>query len=103
MRPDEVLGQSLADVATIGILQQRFLHEYQVLTEQLQTALDTRIVVEQAKGMVAEQAKTAIDGAFELIRNYARDNNIALASVARNVVEGRLDAAALRRRDGFPR
>ena len=104
VRSDEVPAQALADVATIGILQRLFLHEHQVLTEQLQTALDTRVVIEQAKGMVAEQAKTEIDGAFELIRSYARDNNIALASVARKVVEGRLDAAALRRRrDGSAR
>jgi hypothetical protein len=102
VRSDELLGQALADVATIGLLQQRFLHEHQALTEQLQTALNTRIVVEQSKGMVAEQAKIEVDAAFELLRNYARDHNLAMARVARAVIEGRLDATSLRQRRRNP-
>ncbi|HWC38098.1 MAG TPA: GAF and ANTAR domain-containing protein [Acidimicrobiales bacterium] len=98
--PEEVLGQALADVATISILQQRFLHEHQALTEQLQTALNTRVVLEQAKGMVAEQGKVEIEAAFTLLRDHARDQNVTLAEVARSVIEGRLDATGLRRRRG---
>jgi AmiR/NasT family two-component response regulator len=99
-----VLGQALADVATISILQQRFLHEHQALTEQLQTALNTRVVLEQAKGMVAEQAKVEVDAAFVLMRNHARNHNLALVEVARAVIEGRLDADALQQGpDSSPR
>jgi hypothetical protein len=98
--PDEVLGQALADVATISILQQRFLHEHQALTEQLKTALSTRVVLEQAKGMLAEQGKIEVDAAFILLRDHARAHNLALAAVARSAIKGRLDAAGLRRRRG---
>ena len=100
MRGDEVLGQALADVATISILQQRFLQEHQALTEQLQTALNTRVVLEQAKGMVAEQAKVEVESAFVLLRNHARNHNLALAEVARVVIDGKLDASALEQRPG---
>jgi hypothetical protein len=98
--PEEILGQALADVATISILQQRFLHEHQALTEQLQTALNTRVVLEQAKGMVAEQGKMEVEAAFVLLRDQARAHNLSLAEVARSVIEGRLDAKGLRRRRG---
>jgi hypothetical protein len=98
--PEEILGQALADAATISILQQRSLHEHQALTEQLQTALNTRVVLEQAKGMVAEQGKIEVEAAFVLLRDHARAHNVALAEVARSVLEGRLDAAGLRRGGG---
>lgn len=97
---DEVLGQALADVATIGILQERFLHERDALTEQLQTALSTRVVLEQAKGMLAEQAKIDVDQAFILLRGYARNHNMRLGEAARAVMEGGLTAEALQSRPG---
>jgi hypothetical protein len=95
---EEVMGQALADVATIGILQERFLHERQVLADQLQTALDTRVVLEQAKGIVAEQSKLDLDDAFALLRGHARAQNLPLGEVARAAIEGRLHAEGLRRR-----
>jgi GAF domain-containing protein len=92
---DELLGQALADVATIGILQERFLHERQALADQLRTALNTRVVLEQAKGMLAEQAQTDVDAAFGLLRSYARDQNLRLGEVARAVMHGTVTVEAL--------
>jgi GAF domain-containing protein len=95
---DEQLGQALADVATIGILQERFLHERQALADQLRTALNTRVVLEQAKGMLAEQAQTDVDAAFGLLRSYARGHNLRLGEVARAVMHGTVTVEALQRR-----
>ncbi len=74
--------QALADVATIGLLQERAIHRGTVLTEQLQTALQSRIVIEQAKGALAQIHSSDPDQAFELMRGYARRNNIRLGDVA---------------------
>ena len=49
------LGQALADVATIGLLQARTIRQRDALTEHLQTALNTRVLIEQAKGVIAER------------------------------------------------
>ncbi len=65
---DQVLGQALAEVATIGIIHQRVLHESDVLTRQLQTALSGRVALEQAKGLIAEQAGLDVEQAFHLLR-----------------------------------
>ncbi|HET6911074.1 MAG TPA: GAF and ANTAR domain-containing protein [Mycobacteriales bacterium] len=85
------LAQAFADVATIGILQQRSLHRSLALSEQLQTALTSRIVIEQAKGILAERAGLTMDGAFAALRRHARDRNLKLTDVATAVVTAGLD------------
>lgn len=85
------LGQALADVATIGILNERAIRRHEVIAEQLQVALDSRIVIEQAKGVLAERLQLGIDDAFAVLRQYARERNLKLAEVARAVAAGELD------------
>ena len=90
-------AQALADVATIAILQHRATLEAQLLNEQLNHALNSRIVIEQAKGMVAEREGLDMEQAFATLRNHARNHNLRLADVARDVIAGTLAAAALDR------
>jgi len=78
-------GQALADVATIGILAQRNLHQAELLTTQLQTALNSRVIIEQAKGVLAERHRITVDEGFALLRDYSRSNNRLLSDVARDV------------------
>jgi GAF domain-containing protein len=94
---DLAAAQALADVATIALLQHRAALEAQVLNEQLNHALNSRIVIEQAKGMLAERQGLDIDRAFATLRNHARNHNERLADVARSVVDGSLGATALDR------
>ena len=89
---DVRVGQALADVATIGILQERAVRRSEVLAEQLQTALNSRVVIEQAKGMLAEHATSSVADAFALLRGFARDTNRRLSDVALDLVAGRLPA-----------
>jgi len=86
-RSDLAVGQALADVATIGILHQRILTQSDVINQQLQTALNTRIVIEQAKGVIAERADVGMEQAFALLRSHARKTRRRLADVALAVVE----------------
>ncbi len=83
---DLALGQALADVATIGILSERAIRRGEVVNEQLQAALNSRIVIEQAKGVLAERGELSMDAAFDRLRRYARRNNLRLSEVAREVV-----------------
>jgi GAF domain-containing protein len=83
---DVRVAQALADVATIGILQERALRESSLVQQQLQGALDTRVVIEQAKGVVAHVRGVSTDEAFVLIRRHARDNRLKLADVAQQLV-----------------
>jgi transcriptional regulator with GAF, ATPase, and Fis domain len=82
------LGQALADVATIGLLQARTIRHRETLAEQLQTALNSRIVIEQAKGVIAERRQLDMDQAFTLLRGAARASNRRLSELARTVVDG---------------
>ncbi|MGZ5399669.1 MAG: GAF and ANTAR domain-containing protein [Nocardioides sp.] len=89
---DATVVQALADVATIGLLQERAIREGRVLTEQLQSALNTRIVIEQAKGSLAQIHGGTPDEAFERLRSYCRRYQLRLSDVAFTVVN---DAASL--------
>lgn len=94
---DVAAAQALADVATIAVLQHRASLEARVLNDQLNHALNTRIVIEQAKGMVAERRGLDMELAFALLRNHARNHNLRLADVAQDVIDGTLAASALDR------
>ncbi len=82
------IGQALADVATIGLLQQRAIHRGDVLTEQLQTALNSRVLIEQAKGILAERLRLGVADAFTLLRGQARNHGRRLSDLAQAVVDG---------------
>jgi len=103
---DLALAQALADVATIGILQERAIRRGEVLSEQLQAALNNRVIIEQAKGVLSERGEVTMDVAFDRLRRYARGNNLLLSDVARQVVDtdlaadvlaGRIDTSRRRR------
>jgi hypothetical protein len=81
------IGQALADVATIGLLQERNVRRGETVAEQLQAALNSRVVIEQAKGKLAERLSVGMDEAFGLLRVYARNSNQRLTDVARNFVD----------------
>src|SRR4029077_10223031 len=91
----ETLAQALADVATIAILHERFIHQSEEVAEQLQIAFNTRIILEQAKGVVAQATDMDIDEAFATLRGYARNHNLLLSEVARHVVLRDLAVEAL--------
>lgn len=78
--------QALANIATIGILQERAVRSSVLLTEQLQGALNTRIVIEQAKGVLAQKRGLDVDEAFKQLRDYARTDGLSLSAVARSIV-----------------
>ena len=78
---DVLAAQALADVATIAILQHRVGLRSHVVNEQLNEALNSRIVIEQAKGVIAERAGVDTDEAFTRLRHHARSNNLRLADV----------------------
>lgn len=88
-------AQALADMATIGLLQQRFARHDELLIEQVQAALHRRVVLDQAKGMLAEYAHTSIQTAHELLRDYARRNGQHLSELARQLVTRHLDPSPL--------
>jgi GAF domain-containing protein len=94
---DVEAAQALADVATIAILQHRATLEAQVVNQQLQNALNSRIVIEQAKGMVAERESLNMEQAFSALRSHARNHNLRLVNVAEAVIGGSLAASALDR------
>jgi len=89
------LGQALADAATIGIVHQRAMARQEIVTEQLQTALNSRVLIEQAKGVLAERSRITPAEAFVVMRSYARRQKRTLTSVAAAVVDHTLQAAEL--------
>jgi GAF domain-containing protein len=92
---DITLAQALADVATIAILQQRTLDHSQIERAQLQTALTSRIVLEQAKGILAERWHVTVDEAFAAFRSYARAHQRQLAQLAREIADRTFDTTAI--------
>ncbi len=88
---DAVLAQAMADVATIGIVQDRMLTSHATINDQLLTALDSRVRIEQAKGLLAHRHDISVEEAFTLLRAHARRNRLKLNDVALDVVERRLD------------
>jgi GAF domain-containing protein len=95
---DAEVGQALAAVATISILQSRAMTRAEDLAEQLQAALHSRVVIEQAKGVLAERGEIDVDEAFRCLRSFARSGNHRLGAVASAVVSGTLDLDAVLRR-----
>ena len=85
------LGQALCDVATIGLLQERAMRQGEILAEQLQSALSSRILIEQAKGVLAERAGITVEEAFARIRSWARTHHERLLDTAQAVIDGTAD------------
>jgi AmiR/NasT family two-component response regulator len=81
----------MADIAAVGLMQERSVRESRVVVQQLQGALTSRVLIEQAKGVLAERARISLDAAFTRIRGYARANNLKISGVARDLLDGRLD------------
>jgi GAF domain-containing protein len=92
---DLIAAQAMADVATIAILNHRAAAEAQLVNEQLSLALNSRIVIEQAKGVLAERAGLDMEHAFGRMRKYARDHNLRLVDVAHGIVDGSLKPESL--------
>ncbi|MEO6411674.1 MAG: GAF and ANTAR domain-containing protein [Pedococcus sp.] len=87
LEPGDVrILQSLADIATIGLLQERSIRSAEILTEQLQGALNSRITIEQAKGVLARTHGVDVNAAFERMRNYARRHHYRLTDIAQAIV-----------------
>jgi len=91
---NEVIARAFADLAAISIVQHRAVDERQRTNDQLSRALSSRIVIEQAKGIISERAGLDLQEAFTRLRRYARDHNVRLTDVARGAVEGTLDPRA---------
>ncbi|WP_433782100.1 ANTAR domain-containing protein [Actinomycetospora sp. CA-101289] len=89
------VAQALADVATIAILSDRGTREREALTEQLQTALTSRVIIEQAKGVLAERGHIGLDEAFARLRAHARTTRTRMTDLARGVVDGTHDTGHL--------
>ena len=89
--------QGLADIATIGLLHERAVRDQVTLSEQLQTALHSRILIEQAKGVLSARAATSVAEAFRLMRTHARRTGEPLTTLAAAVVAGHVEAGALQR------
>jgi GAF domain-containing protein len=86
--PVAMAARALVDVATIGILQERAVHQQEVVAGQLQVALNSRVLIEQAKGILAERLRTSPNDAFFILRRYARDHNRPLTQLAGDVIQG---------------
>jgi GAF domain-containing protein len=92
---DVQIVQALTDVAAIGLLQERTVRRGEILTEQLQGALNSRIVIEQAKGAIAQALAISTDAAFEVLRGHARRSNRKMTDVAHGLLEHPALLAAL--------
>jgi hypothetical protein len=88
---DARLVRALSDIATVGILQQRTISDVELINTHLTAALNSRIRIEQAKGVVAERAGTTVDEAFAMIRTYARSRQLGLTAVCEGIVDNTID------------
>jgi GAF domain-containing protein len=86
-------ARALVDVATIGILQERAVRQQELVAGQLQAALNSRVMIEQAKGILAERLRMTPDQAFVMLRNFARDHNRPLTALVGDVISGAVDIA----------
>ena len=91
---DVIVARAFADLATLSIVQHRASAETNSLNEQLSGALTSRIVIEQAKGVISERADVDLAQAFSRLRAHARNHNLRLTDVARAAIDGTLDPAA---------
>ncbi len=91
------IGQAMADVATVGLLQERAIAASERLAIQLQDALTSRVQLEQAKGVLAQRTGLPMDQAFQLMRDYARGRGKRLGDVAAQIIAGSVDSDLLRR------
>ncbi|MDO0934353.1 GAF and ANTAR domain-containing protein [Streptomyces sp. DG2A-72] len=89
------LAQAFADVATIAILQQRTLEQAHVVNSRLETALASRVLVEQVKGVLAERWNTSVGDAFAALRSYARARHLRLSDLATRIIADAFDTAAI--------
>jgi GAF domain-containing protein len=94
-KPDVRLAQAIVDVATIGILSTRALRRQETLALQLQHALDSRVIIEQAKGVLAERLRLTTTAAFATLRSYARSHNTRVSELATAIVDGKFDTSLL--------
>ena len=81
------IAQAMAEMAAIALIQERALRERHLLTEQLQAALSSRVIIEQAKGVLSQRGGLSMDMAFDRLRRHARDHNLRLSDVARQVID----------------
>jgi GAF domain-containing protein len=93
---DVRVAKAVADLAAVGILQSRALHRAEDLTRQLQHALDSRVIIEQAKGVLAERLGLNMKAAFTALRGYARSHNTKVSALASAVVDGDFDTDLLK-------
>jgi GAF domain-containing protein len=89
------IAQAMAEMAAIGLIQERAVRERNLLTVQLQAALNSRVIIEQAKGMISEYLTMTVDDAFKVLRDYAHYHNRRLSEVASDVVDRRIPSASL--------
>ena len=90
LNPDDAAtAQALADVATIGILHERAIRDQEVVTAQLQHALQSRVLIEQAKGVVSQARNVPAEEAFQWLRDYARNHNVRLREFAERITTRR--------------
>jgi hypothetical protein len=92
---DRSLGQALADVASVALVQDTSAADKTVINEQLQKALTSRVIIEQARGVLAQQGELDMAQAFAVLRRYARDNNLRVTDVAQAVTSRSLPAQLL--------
>ena len=93
---DVLVGQALADIATIGLLQERAVRESALLAHQLQSALGSRVLIEQAKGVLLARERMPVEAAFEVMRSYSRRHRLSMRGVAQRVIDGDLSADVMR-------
>ncbi|MHB1446488.1 MAG: GAF and ANTAR domain-containing protein [Acidimicrobiales bacterium] len=91
---DVIVAKAFADLATVSILQHRASTDARRLNDQLSTALTSRVLIEQAKGVISERAGVSLAEAFSRLRGYARSHNLRLTDVAQAAIENRLPSNA---------